>query len=166
MTARRQSSSRVGGRVALAICEPKIELPTCSIQQFDGPSRARRRNDAFDNRCRRSREFMVPTTRTLARLGKGQAPRRAGRSASAIIGESEWLETLWAKRAASKSTPTVLLWGLKDVALTADLLARWENACPNHTTLTFPTVEHFAPKEMDRTRLQSLNPFSRPTDSF
>ncbi len=65
----------------------------------------------------------------------------------AIIGQSKWLESLWAKRAALRDKPALLLWGLKDVAFTAALLARWQSAFPDHVTATFPAVGHFVAEE-------------------
>ncbi|BDI31093.1 haloalkane dehalogenase [Capsulimonas corticalis] len=77
----------------------------------------------------------------------------------AIIGQSEWLETLWTKREALKDTPLLLLWGLKDVAFTKDLMARWESAFPHHTTRTFPNVGHFAPEEIGGDAIEPVEAF-------
>ena len=77
----------------------------------------------------------------------------------AIIGQSEWLETLWAKRGALKNTPVLLLWGLKDVAFTAELLARWEGAFPDHVTMKYPNVGHFAPEEIGPDAITSVESF-------
>ena len=77
----------------------------------------------------------------------------------AIIGQSEWLETLWAKRKALENIPILLLWGLKDVAFTQELLVRWESAFPNHTTLKFPNVGHFAPEEMGEDAIPAVDAF-------
>lgn len=77
----------------------------------------------------------------------------------AIIGQSDWLETLWAKRGALKNTPVLLLWGLKDVAFTADLLARWEDAFPHHMTLTYAHVGHFAPEEIGQDAIPPVESF-------
>jgi haloalkane dehalogenase len=77
----------------------------------------------------------------------------------AIIGQSEWLEILWAKREALKHIPILLLWGLKDAAFTRDILMRWESAFPNHTTLVFPEIGHFAPEEIGQAAFPPVDAF-------
>lgn len=77
----------------------------------------------------------------------------------AIVGQSEWLETLWARRGALKDTPVLLLWGLKDVAFDAKLLARWEGAFPDHVTVRYPNVGHFAPEEIGRDAIPAVDSF-------
>jgi haloalkane dehalogenase len=77
----------------------------------------------------------------------------------AIIGQSEWLETLWAARGALKKTPVLLLWGLKDVGFTAAFLARWEDAFPNHVTLKYADVGHFAPEEIGQDAIPPVESF-------
>jgi haloalkane dehalogenase len=79
----------------------------------------------------------------------------------AIIGQSEWLEALWAKRRALKRTPVLLLWGLKDVAFTAELLMRWEEASPDHLTLRYQNVGHFGPEEIGADAISPVESFLR-----
>ncbi len=98
------------------------------------------------------RHFIKPFPTPRSRKGTWVFP-------GAIIGQSVWLESLWVKRAALKDTPLLLLWGLKDVAFTPELLARWEEAFPDHTTLTYPHVGHFAPEELGAAAIA-------PVDSF
>jgi haloalkane dehalogenase len=66
----------------------------------------------------------------------------------AIIGESEWLATLWAKRERLERKPVQLLWGLKDPAFSTRELDRWKSAFPNHRAQTFPNVGHFVAEEL------------------
>lgn len=87
------------------------------------------------------RHFTAPFPTPESRTGTHVFPR-------AIIGESAWLEALWARRDALRHVPLLLLWGMKDTAFTADLLARWEAAFPDHVTHTFADVGHFAPEEL------------------
>lgn len=126
-------SAFVGGPIGRFLCRyfnffPRVLIPG-SVGDRKRLSRSAHRHftDAF------------PTPRS--RKGTWVFPR-------AIIGQSEWLETLWAKRGALRNTPVLLLWGLKDVAFTAELLARWEGAFPDHVTVKYPDVGHFAPEEI------------------
>lgn len=66
----------------------------------------------------------------------------------AIIGESEWLATLWAKRERLKDKPVPILWGLKDPAFSTRELERWKGAFPNHEVQTFSDVGHFVAEEL------------------
>lgn len=77
----------------------------------------------------------------------------------AIIGQSAWLETLWAKRAALRDVPVLLLWGLKDAAFPAEILARWGGAFPNHTTQTYANVGHFVAEELGREGIAPVEAF-------
>lgn len=77
----------------------------------------------------------------------------------AIIGQSEWLETLWAKRGALENKPILLLWGLKVVAFTADSLSRWQAAFPRRASVTFPNVGHFVPEELGHDVFPAVDAF-------
>jgi pimeloyl-ACP methyl ester carboxylesterase len=67
---------------------------------------------------------------------------------SAIIGQSDWLETMWHRRERIADVPLLLLWGMKDVAMDGVQLARWESTFPNHETHRFNDVGHFVPEEL------------------
>ena len=68
--------------------------------------------------------------------------------AKAIIGESDWLASLWEKRARLSDKPVLILAGLKDPTFGPEKLARWQGAFPNHVTVTYPQVGHFVPEEL------------------
>lgn len=76
----------------------------------------------------------------------------------AIIGESAWLETLWEQRAQLSHVPVLLLWGMKDPAF-APLLPRWEQAFPNHQTVTFDDIGHNVPEELADRATASIERF-------
>jgi haloalkane dehalogenase len=67
--------------------------------------------------------------------------------AKALISESDWLSSLWAKRERLGGTPVQILCGLNDPTFGPDKLARWQSAFPEHDTLTFPGVGHFVAEE-------------------
>ena len=80
-------------------------------------------------------------------------PTRASRQgmwvlAKAIIGESDWLASLWEKRARLADKPVLILSGLSDPTFGPEKLARWQEAFPNHTTLIWQDVGHFVPEEL------------------
>lgn len=98
------------------------------------------------------RHFIRPFPTAQSRKGTWVFP-------GAILGESGWLEDLWARRSALQHVPVLLLWGLKDVAFDVDFLARWESCFPGHTTLRFPGVGHCAPEEIGSEALPAMEAF-------
>lgn len=82
----------------------------------------------------------------------------------AIIGESEWLETLWGKRELVIDVPAFLLWGMKDKAFDSGLLARWQEALPRHRTMMFDDVGHMAPEELGTRALKHISEFLLPSE--
>jgi haloalkane dehalogenase len=87
------------------------------------------------------RHYIKPFPTPKSRKGTWVFPK-------AIIGESEWLATLWAKRERLKGKPIQILWGLKDPAFSTRELDRWKDAYPDSVTLTFPGVGHFVAEEL------------------
>lgn len=87
------------------------------------------------------RHYIKPFPTPESRKGTWVFPK-------AIIGESEWLATLWAKRERLKDKPVRILWGLKDPAFSTRELERWKSAFPNHEAQTFPDVGHFVAEEL------------------
>lgn len=126
-------SAFVGGPVGRILCKylnffPRVLLPA-SVGDRRRLSRAVRQH------------FTAPFPTPRSRTGTYVFPR-------AILGESAWLDALWGRRDAVRDIPLLLLWGLKDVAFTTALLARWEAAFADHVTHTFADVGHFAPEEL------------------
>jgi haloalkane dehalogenase len=64
-----------------------------------------------------------------------------------ILGASEWLESLWQRRAALGTKPALIVWGLRDRAFTPRDLARWEEALPDGEVVRLTDVGHFVPEE-------------------
>lgn len=79
--------------------------------------------------------------------------------ADSITAQSDWLKTLWTKRATLTNTPLLLLWGLKDDAFTTKLLHCWENEFPNCTTQTYPNSGHNAPEEIGEDAISPMEQF-------
>lgn len=102
------------------------------------------------------RQFTAPFPTAASRKGTWVFPR-------AIIGESAWLETLWEQRAQVAHVPVMLLWGMKDPAF-APLLPHWEQAFPDHVTVTYDDVGHNVPEESGDRAIAPIEAFlaSRP----
>jgi haloalkane dehalogenase len=64
-----------------------------------------------------------------------------------IIASTPWLENLWNKITVLKDKPTLIVWGMKDVAFREKELKQWQKALPNSITLRLNTVGHFVPEE-------------------
>lgn len=64
-----------------------------------------------------------------------------------IVASTPWLERLWRKMGLLKDKPTLLVWGMKDVAFREKELKRWQTTLPNSITLRLNTVGHFVPEE-------------------
>jgi haloalkane dehalogenase len=81
-----------------------------------------------------------------------------------ILGASDWLEGLWARRAALMGKPALVVWGLRDRAFTPRDLARWEEALLDAQVVRLPTVGHFVPEEAPEELGRALEAFlARPT---
>jgi pimeloyl-ACP methyl ester carboxylesterase len=79
--------------------------------------------------------------------------------AKALLGESEWLSSLWAKRRRLAEKSVLILCGMKDPTLGPDKLARWQHAFPRHSTLTYPEVGHFVAEELGPAAVRPIADF-------
>jgi haloalkane dehalogenase len=64
-----------------------------------------------------------------------------------IIGSSDWLDSLWRRRAALQSKRMLLAWGMKDIAFREKELRRWQAAFPGARTVRFADAGHFIAEE-------------------
>ncbi|MEZ5226656.1 MAG: alpha/beta fold hydrolase [Acidimicrobiales bacterium] len=81
-------------------------------------------------------EFTGVHTRPNERRGMWVFPRE-------IIGSSDWLASLWDRRANLRGIETVLLWGMMDIAFRADILKIWQEALPAARVEHLDDVGHF-----------------------
>lgn len=106
------------------------------------------------------RHFLSPFPTPRSRKGTWVFPR-------AIIGQSDWLDAQWRRRAPLSNLPLLLLWGMKDAGLSEALLTKWEDAFPRHSTERYADVGHNVPEELgDRAiapieRFLAANPIKR-----
>jgi haloalkane dehalogenase len=79
----------------------------------------------------------------------------------AIIGESDWLASLWDKRDRLADKPVLVLWGLRDPAFGLRELDRWKTAFPHLEAQTFPGVGHFVAEELGPAAIGPVEAFLR-----
>jgi haloalkane dehalogenase len=64
-----------------------------------------------------------------------------------IIASSRWLRELWGQRDKIADKPTLILWGLKDIAFREKELRTWERLFPHAQVHRLAGVGHFVPEE-------------------
>lgn len=64
-----------------------------------------------------------------------------------IIGSTEWLTGLWAKRERIASKPALIAWGMKDIAFREKELGRWQSLFPNAQVTRFAGAGHYVQDE-------------------
>ena len=79
-------------------------------------------------------------------------PSRAARAAHAalpgyIVGATEWLGELWDDRSAFCGKPTLVLWGVKDIAFRTKELDRWRSELSDCEVHEFADCGHFLAEE-------------------
>jgi haloalkane dehalogenase len=74
--------------------------------------------------------------------------------ARALLGSSDFYDSLWQRRAALADLPTLILWGMRDPAFPPRLLQRWRAALPHARFYELPDAGHWpheeAPDEVAR----------------
>lgn len=68
--------------------------------------------------------------------------------AKALIGESDWLASLWDQRVILQEKPVLILSGAKDPTFDRDKLLKWQEAFPESQSHRFPAIGHFVPEEL------------------
>lgn len=76
-----------------------------------------------------------------------------------LLGENDWYESLWAKRDRLAQKPTLMLWGMRDIAFKEKELARWKDLFPRASVRTFPQVGHFVPDEAGPESAEEIHAF-------
>lgn len=96
--------------------------------------RERLSDDAF-------RHYLAPLATPAGRMGSWMFPR-------ALLGETEWLASLWANRAALTGVPMLIVWGMRDPAFRTRHLRRWIDTFPHAHVHPLPDVGHYVPEEV------------------
>jgi haloalkane dehalogenase len=79
--------------------------------------------------------------------------------ARALLGSSAFYEELWQQRRRLAGVPTLIVWGMKDTAFRAHLLARWRRAVPHAEVVEIPDVGHWPHEESPDAVIAALTPF-------
>ena len=67
--------------------------------------------------------------------------------ARAILGSSEFFDSLWHERARLADRPALIVWGMKDSAFRPHMLARWKQALPHATVVELAHAGHWPHEE-------------------
>lgn len=137
-------SKIVGGPIGWVACHLLNAFP-----RFVLPS-------VFGDRSKLSKsvhkQYMLPFSTIPSRKGTWVL-------AKSIIQESDWLASLWARRAVVSSKALLLLVGKRDPTFGPEKQLRWEGAFPRHRTITYPEVGHFVPEELGEEAVPPIREF-------
>lgn len=81
-----------------------------------------------------------------------------------IIQSTPWLAQIWSRIAALQSKPTLIVWGMKDIAFREKELKRWESAFPAARTVRLDSVGHYVQEEAPDDLTGAVLPFLKERD--
>ena len=73
-----------------------------------------------------------------------------------ITGSSDWLDTLWNKVSTITSIPTVIVWGMKDIAFKEKELERWMRTFRWPNVIKLDHVGHYPQEEAPQVIITEL----------
>ncbi len=79
--------------------------------------------------------------------------------AKALIGSTEWYESLWSRRDQIAAKPALVLWGMKDPAFGKDALERWQATLTNARVVEFAEAGHFVQEEAPAEAARAIREF-------
>ena len=112
----------------------------------------------YGNRARLTPEIHAHYTKPFGSAAERTAPWVLARE---LAGSADWYESLWARRAALASKPSLLLWGMKDPTFGIDTVARWREVFPAAELEEFPDAGHFVPEEIGLALVPRIASFAR-----
>ncbi len=80
-----------------------------------------------------------------------------------IVKSTPWLDRLWSNIAVLKGKPTLVVWGMKDIAFREKELKRWEGAFPEARKIRLRSVGHFVQEEAPDELAAAVVPFLKET---
>jgi haloalkane dehalogenase len=80
-----------------------------------------------------------------------------------IVKATPWLDQLWSNISVLKGKPTLIVWGMKDIAFREKELKRWESTFPEARTVRLSSVGHFVQEEAPDELAAAVVPFLRET---
>ncbi len=78
-----------------------------------------------------------------------------------IIGASDWLDSIWSARHSFVDKPSLVLWGLKDIAFRQKELSTWQSELTDSICHTFGRCGHFLAEEAPDSVTQLIAEFMR-----
>ena len=79
--------------------------------------------------------------------------------ARALLGSSDYFDSLWAQREKLRGRPTLMLWGMRDPAFRPDQLARWRDALPEARVVELAEAGHWPHEEVPERVVEELRKF-------
>ena len=79
----------------------------------------------------------------------------------AIVGETDWLGSIWNDRQTFAQLPAVILWGFKDIAFRKKEMERWRSELTNSELHEFEDCGHFLAEENPQQVLAILSSFMK-----
>ena len=80
-----------------------------------------------------------------------------------IVKSTPWLGQLWSNISVLEDKPTLIVWGMKDIAFREKELKRWERAFPEARTVRLSSVGHFVQEEAPDELAAAVVPFLKET---
>lgn len=80
-----------------------------------------------------------------------------------IVKSTPWLDQIWSNIAVLKSKPTLIVWGMKDIAFREKELKRWEATFPKAQSVRLSSVGHFVQEEAPEELAAAVVPFLKNT---
>ena len=80
-----------------------------------------------------------------------------------IIASTPWLGQLWDQIAVLRDKPTLIVWGMKDIAFRAQELQQWERTFPAAQVVRLDTVGHYVQEEAAAALAGAVVPFLQST---
>ncbi|MBB3192589.1 alpha/beta fold hydrolase [Halomonas cerina] len=103
------------------------------------------------------RHYLHPLATPAERTGCLVFPKQ-------ILASTPWLARLWRDMSRLNGKPTLLVWGMKDMAFRATELKRWEQAFPEARSVRLDSVGHFVPEEAPDELVEALETFLAATE--
>ena len=103
-------------------------------------------------------QYLRPLANPADRTGCMVFPRQ-------IVGSTAWLAGIWGKIGALRNTPTLIVWGMKDIAFREKELKQWQRAFPGARTVRLDTVGHYVQEEAPAELSRALAGFLQSTAS-
>ncbi|WP_229803652.1 alpha/beta fold hydrolase [Litchfieldella qijiaojingensis] len=76
-----------------------------------------------------------------------------------ILGSSAWLAQLWQEIPGLRDKPTLLVWGMKDIAFRKKELQRWQRTFSHPQVVRLHSVGHFVPEEAPECLAEAVKRF-------